>query len=176
MEGKTAACAHFSPVGNVAAATCDCWSNESVQNIKLLGGMAPTCSMEQLIYDCRLFDQALADGPEGAATLQRWLVNSDAGRDAQAFVLTPENAVTLARAIVSETTPYAAGRAVASTALRLLREGAASGTVHIGARELPWLDRMDRRLAALPSDEGAFIDQMLAEVDCSSFVAADYDL
>ena len=42
MEGKTSACAHLSPVGNVAAATCDTWSNESVQNFKLLGGMAPS--------------------------------------------------------------------------------------------------------------------------------------
>jgi methanol--5-hydroxybenzimidazolylcobamide Co-methyltransferase len=28
MEGKTAACAHLSPLGNIAAATCDTWSNE----------------------------------------------------------------------------------------------------------------------------------------------------
>lgn len=25
MEGKTAACAHLSPLGNIAAATCDTW-------------------------------------------------------------------------------------------------------------------------------------------------------
>ena len=29
MEGKSATCAHFSPVGNIAAAMCDLWSNES---------------------------------------------------------------------------------------------------------------------------------------------------
>jgi methanol--5-hydroxybenzimidazolylcobamide Co-methyltransferase len=29
MEGKSAACAHFSPMGNIAAAMCDLWSNES---------------------------------------------------------------------------------------------------------------------------------------------------
>ena len=28
MEGKSAACAHFSPVGNIASAMCDLWSNE----------------------------------------------------------------------------------------------------------------------------------------------------
>ena len=61
MEGKTSACAHLSPVGNVAAAACDTWSNESVQNVRLLGGMAPTCYVEQLIYDCRLMNQAIAD-------------------------------------------------------------------------------------------------------------------
>ena len=50
-EGRTAACAHLSPVGNIAACAADLWSNESVQNIKLLGGMAPTVSFEQLVYD-----------------------------------------------------------------------------------------------------------------------------
>ncbi len=62
MEGKTSACAHLSPMGNLAAACCDTWSNESVQNIKLLGGMAPTCYMEQLIYDCRLMNTARSHG------------------------------------------------------------------------------------------------------------------
>jgi hypothetical protein len=28
--------------------------------------MAPACSLEQLIYDCRLMNEALADGPEAA--------------------------------------------------------------------------------------------------------------
>lgn len=64
MEGKTAACAHTSPVGNVAAATCDLWSNESVQHIKLLGGWAPTVSLEQLAYDCRLMNGSLKKGQE----------------------------------------------------------------------------------------------------------------
>jgi len=58
MEGAEAACAHLSPLGNIAKATADLWSNESVQNIKLLGGMAPTVSMEQLAYATRLLNQA----------------------------------------------------------------------------------------------------------------------
>ena len=36
MEGKSGACAHFSAVGNIASAMCDLWSNESVQNVRLL--------------------------------------------------------------------------------------------------------------------------------------------
>ena len=46
-EGRTAACAHLSTVGNIAACAADLWSNESVQNIKLLSGMAPVVSFEQ---------------------------------------------------------------------------------------------------------------------------------
>ena len=116
------ACAHLSPLGNIAAATCDTWSNESVQNIKLLGGMAPTCCLEQLIYDCRLMNQALADGRDGALLYQKWLVDSDAPLDPQAYVLKPESAIAIAQAIVNAPTPVAAGRDAALTAVRLLRE------------------------------------------------------
>ena len=49
-EGAEAACAHLSPVGNIAKTAADLWSNESVQNLRLLGGMAPTVSLEQLVY------------------------------------------------------------------------------------------------------------------------------
>jgi len=68
-EGKTASCAHLSPIGNVAAAACDTWSNESVQNVRLLGGMASTCMLESLSYDCRLMNEALRDGGAAIARL-----------------------------------------------------------------------------------------------------------
>src|SRR3974377_1192008 len=62
MEGKSATCAHFSPVGNIAAAMCDLWSNESVQNVRLLSGGAPEAFTELLVYDCRLLNVATARG------------------------------------------------------------------------------------------------------------------
>ena len=61
------------------------WSNESVQNIKLLGGMAPTVSMEQLAYATRLLNEATE--ADQATLLRDWLVASDLGKDPQAFVL-----------------------------------------------------------------------------------------
>ncbi|MGA2497077.1 MAG: methyltransferase MtaB domain-containing protein [Tepidisphaeraceae bacterium] len=176
MEGKTAACAHFSPLGNIAAATCDTWSNESVQNIKLLGGMAPTCYLEQLIYDCRLMNQAIADGPAGAAMMQRWMVQSDAALDPQAFILAPANVIAIARAIVSTGNHYRAGKAAALTAVRLMREAAAAGALRLSDRERPWLDTIQAAVAELPGDEDAFINQMMGVVDQSKFVAGDYDL
>jgi methanol--5-hydroxybenzimidazolylcobamide Co-methyltransferase len=163
-------------VGNIAAAACDTWSNESVQNVKLLGGMAPTCYVEQLIYDCRLMNQALADGPEAARMLRRWLVRSDAALDPQAYVLTPESAIAIARAIVEAPTHYAAGRAAGLTAVRLLKEGAAAGAVRILPREVPWLNTIGDALEELPEAEGAFIDRMMPLVDQEKFVAADYGL
>src|SRR5208282_1224008 len=83
MEGKTSACAHMSPVGNVASAACDLWSNESVQNVKLLGGMAPTVYLEQLAYDARLMNESILQKSD--ATLQRLLVDSDIRLDPQAL-------------------------------------------------------------------------------------------
>ncbi len=60
MEGKSATCAHFSPLGNIASAMCDLWSNESVQNVRLLSGNAPEAYAELLAYDCRLMNVATA--------------------------------------------------------------------------------------------------------------------
>lgn len=176
MEGRTAACAHSSPLGNIAAATCDTWSNESVQNIKLLGGMAPTCYVEQLIYDCRLMNQALADGPDAALLYRRWLVESDAGLDPQAWVLTPENVVAIAQAIVQAPTPLAAGRDAALTALHGLRTAHSAGRLKIPSRELSWLDRMEKTVETIPSQESGFIGEMMGCVDTTRFVPADYDL
>jgi methanol--5-hydroxybenzimidazolylcobamide Co-methyltransferase len=176
MEGKTAACAHLSPLGNIAAAACDTWSNESVQNIKLLGGMAPTVYVEQLIYDCRMMNQALADGRDAALQYRKWLVASDAALDAQAYVLTPDSSVAIARVIVSAPDHYNAGKAAGLTAVRLLREAQKEGRVKIHKRELPWLDRMQKTLEELPAAESQFIDEMMGTVDTTKFVAADYEL
>jgi len=174
MEGKTAACAHASPVGNIAAATCDTWSNESVQNIKLLGGMAPTVSLEQLIYDCRLMNMAAKDG--AARQFQSWLVRSDAGLDPQAFVLAPTSVVRIGQAIVSAPNTYAAGKAAALAALTLLRDAHQAGELRLAENEVPWLDMLTETVTALPVSESAFIGQMLASVDTTKFRAADYDL
>ena len=176
MEGKTAACAHSSPLGNIAAATCDLWSNESVQNIRLLGGMAPTVYMEQLIYDCRLMNRAAADGPTAALQLRDWLVDSDAALDPQAYVLAPENVIRFAEAIVAAGDHYSAGREVALLAMRMLSDGAAAGQIAIPERELPWLARMRSSVEELPEDETEFIERMMASVDTARFRAQDYDL
>ncbi len=176
MEGKTAACAHLSPLGNIAAAACDTWSNESVQNIKLLGGMAPTCYLEQLIYDCRLMNEALADGRDAALLYRKWMVASDAHRDPQAYVLTPESAIAIAQAIVIAPSAYDAGKAAALTALRLLGDAYHDGALKLHPREVPWLGRLQKTVEVLPAKESDFVSEMMAEVDTHKFVAADYGI
>jgi methanol--5-hydroxybenzimidazolylcobamide Co-methyltransferase len=147
-----------------------------VQNIKLLGGMAPTCYVEQLIYDCRMMNQALAEGREAALLYRKWLVNSDAALDPQAYVLTPESSLAIARAIVSAPTSVAAGKAAALTAVRLLRDAQREGRLRIHPREFPWLDRIQKEIETVPWDESQFIDEMMGQVDTTKFVAADYEL
>ncbi len=176
MEGKTAACAHFSPMGNIAAATCDTWSNESVQNIKLLGGMAPTCYLEQLIYDCRIMNRALADGPDSSLAYRKLLVDSDSSLDPQAFILAPENILAIARAIVESDDYYAAGKAAAHTAISLLRDGHKNGQLKINPQEIVWFDRIKEGIESLPDSEEAFISQQLAQVDRSRFLPEEYAL
>ena len=176
MEGKTSACAHFSPLCNIAAAYADTWSNESVQNVRLLAGMAPTCYMEQLIYDCRLMNRALAEGRAAALTLRRWLVDSDAGLDPQAWVLTPDSVLGIARSVVAAPDPYTAGVAAARCAIDLMRAGLASGSLKIAKRELGFLDSMTAQLDALPPDEGAFISQQMALADPARYLPAEYGL
>ena len=176
MEGKTSACAHLSPMGNLAAACCDTWSNESVQNVKLLGGMAPTCYMEQLAYDCRLMNTARSHGKDSAQQLQRWLIESDVALDPQAFIISPAASVELARVIVGSASHYHAGIATARKAVELLSAAHAKGMLRIAPNEVIWFDTLQASLDDLPESEAVFIAQQLAVADRSRFLPEEYDL
>jgi methanol---5-hydroxybenzimidazolylcobamide Co-methyltransferase len=158
MEGKSASCAHFSPVGNVAAAMCDLWSNESVQNVRLLSGPAPEAYFELLVYDCRLFNQALETKTENV--YQNLLVSSDIHLSPHAYVLSPQSTSRIASAIVRETGHYAQTLAAAREAATLLREGVQHKELQLNSRETEWLERITRELNALPSDEQQMIVTM----------------
>ena len=176
MEGKSAACAHHSAMGNVAAAMCDLWSNESVQNVQLLSGKAPVVSMEQLIYDCRLMNRARQDGRKEALKLRNWLADSDAPHDPQAFVLTPEATIRFAERIVEAPNSYRAGCAVAREAVAMMREGVRDKRLRMRPAEARYLDLIDGQLDDMPDNEGDFIAQMLGVIDRSKVNLADYDL
>lgn len=82
----------------------------------------------------------------------------------------------IAQAIVNAPNAYNAGKAAALTALRLLRDAHRDGALNIHPREVPWLDRLQKAVEALPASEPAFIDEMMAEADTTKFVAADYNI
>jgi methanol--5-hydroxybenzimidazolylcobamide Co-methyltransferase len=174
LEGAEAAVAHLSPIGNIAKAVPDLWSNESVNNVKLLGGMAPTVSLEQIVYATRLMNTASSHGDQAARTLRDWWVESDAGFDPQAYVLCPDVTLELAGEIIQETTPYLRTRRAAQSTLAKLRSAAAEGTFPLSKLELRWLDRLSRAADGLPADEAELTAQMLAVVDRGKVHVEEY--
>ena len=174
MEGKSASCAHFSPLGNIAAAMCDLWSNESVQNVRLLSGNAPEVFTELLSYDCRLMNTA-AGTKGGALQLRNWMTASDEWLSPQAAVLSPEATIRIAGAIVAADTPYhrviAAGRA----AVELLKDGVTLKKLHLSRKEQQWLTRIDEALSAFPAGEEALLLELESQYG-SLYDKASYGL
>jgi methanol--5-hydroxybenzimidazolylcobamide Co-methyltransferase len=176
MEGKTSACAHFSPLGNIAAAAADLWSNESVQNVKLLAGMAPTVYLEQLEYDVRLMNTALRAGTVPTQILQKLFVDSDAYTDPQALILAPENVIAISKELVRGDSYVANARNGALKALDIIEQALASGQMTLPDSELMYIPILKDELQSIPDSEDEFIAQMLPVLDSSKFIAAEYGL
>jgi methanol--5-hydroxybenzimidazolylcobamide Co-methyltransferase len=176
MEGKSATCAHFSPMGNVAGACADLWSNESVQNIKLLSGFAPTVYMEQLEYDSRLFNQAIKMGDGHVHMLQDMLVESDVHFDPQAFILSPSNVITISEEIVKGKTYIEAAVNGALKALDIIEEAHKAGELKIPEIEIPWIANIRSDLEDIPSGESEFIEMMLPRLDSSKIILSEYGM
>ena len=173
MEGKSASCAHFSPLGNIAAAMCDLWSNESVQNVRLLSGSAPEVFTEVLAYDCRLMNIASDKGE--ALRLRDWLTESDEWLSPQAAVLSPEATMTIARAIASENGYYNRTIAAGRAAVGILRAGVEREQLTLRAKEGQWLDRIEKELDAMAGDETKLVEEMMGEHG-AEFNASSYGL
>jgi methanol--5-hydroxybenzimidazolylcobamide Co-methyltransferase len=176
MEGRSAACAHLSPVGNVSQAVCDAWSNESVQNVRLLSDIAPVVSLEQLAYDCRLMNTASASSRGDALRLRDWLADSDAVLDPQAFVLHPEVVLRLSACIASEPTPYLQTRRAILSVLDELRRADLAGEVRVPPKERAWLSRLSSEADRLPEDEEAFIGGVLPKFAAAPYLPSEYGL
>ncbi|HEY3282598.1 MAG TPA: methyltransferase MtaB domain-containing protein [Armatimonadota bacterium] len=176
MEGKSASCAHLSSVGNIAQAVCDCWSNESVQNVRLLSAAAPTVSMEQLAYDCRLLNGATARSHRQALDLRDLLVDSDAALDPQAWVLRPDVVLKLSAAIMEESTPYLRTRRAVLATVAELRRAHEAQEVRIIPTETRWLDRLSKQADALPESEEEFTHEMLETLKDAPYIPAEYGL
>jgi methanol--5-hydroxybenzimidazolylcobamide Co-methyltransferase len=173
-EGRTAACAHLSPLGNVAACLADLWSNESVQNIKLLGGMAPTVSFEQLTYDCRLMNGATAKGKETALQLRDLHADSDSPLDPQAYILRPDVVLRISKELVAVRGRYERTRKAAELALREIEAGFTNGRLNLSEREQQSLESLKEEAAALPATEQEIIADVME--DCEKLDPGKYDL
>jgi methanol--5-hydroxybenzimidazolylcobamide Co-methyltransferase len=151
MEGRGATYAHLSPIGNVAAVSADLWSNESIEIGRTLSGSTVVASFEQLAYDCRLMNVARErDGEEGARKMRDWMAASDASLDPQAWVLTPEFSVEIAKIIAAAPDDYTAARKSAVFAIESIAEAVQQDRLALPEQEEIWLDAVKSGLDDLP--------------------------
>ena len=155
MEGKSSACAHSSLIGNIASACCDLWSNEQVENIRLFGGSGPQVFLEILHYDCKLMNRAIALGEQNR--LRDILILSDKFEDPQAFILSPDVAVEIGRAIVSEKGYYRRSISACLKAVELMEE---DKNLRLSPPEQRFLLNLKKTINELPEDEDDFREQM----------------
>lgn len=174
MEGKSAACAHSSLVGNIAAALADCWSNESVENVRLLSGMAPTVSIEQLAYDCRLMNIATVRGK--AVEMRDMLVESDSKYDPQAYVLNPSVVLELSKKIVKGRNHFERTKIAAAATIKELREAHQNAQLLLDEREVRYLDILEQQLNTVPDNEADFTEMMIKTNSTEKFDPAKYDM
>lgn len=174
MEGKSASCAHLSPIGNIAASVADLWSNESVQQVKLLSDMAPIVSMEQLIYDCRLMNEATKKGLN--LQLRDLFADSDSRLDPQAYVLRPDIVFDISKELVKTQDPFLRTKLGAQLAVEKIKKAIEKKELVVEKRELNWLDIMESQLEDIPDDELEFYHQIKDDLDFSKFKPEEYEL
>ncbi len=161
MEGKSSASAHSSLVGNVAAATCDLWSNEQVENVRLYGGWAPQVFTEILGYNTALMNAALKSG--FGAQLRDLLVAANP-LDPQVLVLSPEGAWKIGRAIVKYPYDYyLRAKEAAYEALKVISEGYQKNRRGLPSAEARIFQRIKDFLEKAPDNSETFIEKNLAK-------------
>lgn len=156
------------------AAVADLWSNESVQQVKLLSGFAPVVSTEQLIYDCRLMNTATKKGQR--TWMRDLLIESDCYLDPQAYVLKPENVFKIAEEIVKTQDPFLRTLNTGRQTLEIIQQGVDKGELSLEERELSWLDRFRDQLDEIPENEEEFIEEMKDELDDTKYNIHEYGL
>lgn len=157
-EGKSSACAHSGFCGNVIAAVCDLWSNETVEYHAMFGGTTAAVFAELLGYDTALMNTAVGLGYE--RQIQECMINSDRYRNPQSYILCPDNAWKIGKAVTEHPQSlYARARAAALVCGELI---AGDPNLHLTTYERDALAHYMGELDALPEQEENFIDLCLA--------------
>ncbi len=142
----------------------------------MLGGMAPTVCLEQLVYATRLMNVAAGHGSASARTLRDWWVESDSAYDPQAYVLRPDVVLSLAGEMVQEATPYRRTRRSALATLETLRRASAQGQTPLSKLEQRWLERLSRQADGLPEEEEALVASLAPDLDANKVRLVEYGL
>lgn len=173
MEGKTSAFAHSSLVGNIVAAACDLWSNETIAVEDTFGGKTSAIIFEMLSYDTALMNASIKS--RNYKVLQQLFINSDKYRDPQALILSPDNAFRIASAIVSASSDYERTISAALEAIRIIED-------NLGMLNMPEIEK--RYLATLKNffetvpDEHKLIEESIKKYSgkVPEFNATNYEL
>ncbi|MCF7740281.1 MAG: methanol--corrinoid methyltransferase [Candidatus Marinimicrobia bacterium] len=176
MEGRTSACAHLSTIGNVAGACCDMWSNESVQNVRLLSANAPVVSLEQLIYDCRLYNTAIAEGKNYSNNYRRLLIESDIHRDPQAYVLDPEVVIKISQKLINCDTPLAMTFKAVKETINIIEKAYQDKELELNKGDVRWLGLLKNQLGNIPKDESSLLERIQSSPLGDKFLPQEYGI
>jgi methanol--5-hydroxybenzimidazolylcobamide Co-methyltransferase len=138
--------------------------------------MAPTIYLEQLEYDVRLFNESIKEGRSSALQLQNLLVKSDMFHDPQAFILSPENVITISAEMIKGNNYIEAAVLGALKGLELIEKAVTDKLLKLEAREHKWLNMMREEINSIPLDEEKFIEEMLPLIDNSKIILSEYGL
>ncbi|MCX8189410.1 MAG: methanol--corrinoid methyltransferase [Nitrososphaeria archaeon] len=158
MEGKSSAVAHSSLVGNIIAATCDLWSNEQVENIKLFGGYGPEVFLEILHYDTKLMNMAIAGGQQYC--LRDLMIKSDKLLNPQAFVLSPDIVYEISKVIVGEKDELSRTVASAIKAIELMSN---EEKLNLSKGEKRFIEMAKRKLEEIYSSPSQKVEKALEQ-------------
>jgi methanol--5-hydroxybenzimidazolylcobamide Co-methyltransferase len=156
-EGKTSACAHADLCGNVIAAVTDVWSNEAVEYHDMFGGTTTAVFTEILGYDVAAMNASIDLGYQ--KEFQACLVNSDKYRGPHGFMLSPDNAWQIGKALVDNNESlYSRGKAAATKCGELML---GDPKLKLSVFEKESLEGYMKDMKALPDKEADFIDMCL---------------
>jgi methanol--5-hydroxybenzimidazolylcobamide Co-methyltransferase len=139
----------------------------------MFGGSTSAVFAEILGYDAALMNTSIALGYE--KQLQACLVNSDRYRDPQSFILCPDNAWAIGKAVVDTyESLYARARAAAIRCGELIL---GDPQLRLTVFELESLQGYMKEIEALPDKEADFIDLCLKKYSkVKGFQPASYGL
>ncbi len=173
MEGKSCACAHSTLCGNVMAAVCDLWANEAVEYHHMFGGSTAAVFAEILGYDVAAMNSSIALGYQ--KEYQACLINSDRYRSLHGFILCPDNAWAIGKAVVDNNESYYVRARAAATRCAELMLG--DPRLRFTAFEKESLLGYLKEIETLPATEADFIDLCLRKYSkVKGFLPAAYGL
>jgi methanol--5-hydroxybenzimidazolylcobamide Co-methyltransferase len=143
------------------------------KNIRLLGGMAPTCYTEQLIYDCRIMNTATKLGK--AQDLKNIFIESDVALDPHAYILDPQVVFNISKKIVAAKGHFERTKVAGLATIEELKKGYEAGKLNMAARDAAYLDIMEAELLSV-TDEEAFNAEQIKNNTTAAFVPEQYDM